>query len=482
MEKFVFAFMFLICSCSVGPDFKKPEIFSDEQIAKSLNLQNSAVYPQSSWYYAFNDQELNSLVDKAFEHNIDAKIAIARLKQARNSLYIAGVKYLPTFDASGKYEFSRASRNLQPTVDYNYFQTDFDVAWEFDIWGAGRRLSEEYEALFSAAGANVDGIKLSLTAEIIAQYINLRTAQEQLRITIENLSLQKKIFNIVSKKYQAGLSDDLAYNQSKYLLEQTASQIPEIKHTIETYKTALTSLIGDLPKDGFLELKGRNIIAQKFEFDTKNLYNYPVDSIRNRPDIKIAEYNLIAKNAAIGQAVANLYPKINISALAGYQAFSGHELFNSKSSAYGYNPAISLPVFHWGALIENIKLQENIYEEYLLTYQKTVINAVAEVKNAVDSIKNEYIRNDHLRKSFQNMQKVVYLTTRKYENGLTDFYQLLQAQQNLLKAQQDLSTSNGLIYLKIAAFYKATGVYPYNRSFSTDHPDSVPVACKQTGS
>ena len=478
MKKFAFAFMFFICSCSVGPDFQKPEIFSDAQIVKSLSLRNSALYPQPSWYTAFGDEELNRLIDKAFASNIDAKIALSRLKQARNSLYIAGVKYLPTFDASGKYEFSKASKNLQPAVDYNYFQTDFDVSWEFDIWGAGRRLSEEYQALFSAAAANLDGIKLSLTAEIVAQYINLRTAQEQLRVAEKNLSLQKNIFDIVAKKYQTGLADELSYNQAKYLLEKTSSQIPEIQYNIETYKVALSSLLGNLPQDDDFKLKGKNITSKRFTFDLKNLYNYPVESIRNRPDIRAAEYNLMAKNASIGQAVAMLYPDVSISALAGYQAFSGHELFNSKSSAYGYSPAISLPIFHWGALRENIELQKNIYEEYLLTYQKTVINAVAEVKTAIEGIKNEYKRNTNLRNSFHNMQKVVTLTMKKYENGLTDFYQLLEAQQDLLQTEQDLSRSNGLIYLKIVAFYKAIAVYPYNKSFSADHPDSWSAAYK----
>ena len=450
-------FSAVLFSCTLGPDYKRPETFSDAQIKKSLNLKDESLSSSHNWYKDFNDEVLNTLVEKAVENNKDVQIAISRLKQSRNALKINSTNYLPQLDASGKYEFSKVGKNAGVPLEYNYFQTDFDVSWELDIWGAGRRQTEEYKALSDTAAANLENVKISVVAEVVSDYYNLRTAEEQLRIAKENLNLQQKIFDIVEQKYQNGLADELSYKQAGYIVEQTKASIPDFQSQITTYKNALSVLVSSLPDENIANLQGENPVAKRFMFDLNKLYQFPVSTLRLRPDIMAAEYNLIAKNAAIGQAVAELYPSVNISALAGYQSFSGHKLFSSDSSAYGYTPALQLPIFHWNALRNNIKLQKNIYKEYLYIYEQAVINAASEISNSVSKLKNEYARNNSLRLSFLRIKDVLNLTMEKYDNGLIEFSDVLAQEHNLLKAHQDLIGSNGALYTNIAAFYKAIG-------------------------
>ena len=448
---------FALFSCTLGPDYQRPENFSDEQIKKSLNLDPQNTFFSHDWYKDFNDDQLNRLVEKGLENNKNIKIAIAQLKQSRNALKINSVKYLPQLDAGGKYEFSKVGKNAGTPIEYNYFQSEFDASWEFDIWGAGRRLSEEYQALSNAAAQNLENVKVSIVSEIVTDYYNLRTAEEQLRVAQENLVLQEKIFNIVKQKYQNGLADELSYKQADYMVEQTKASIPDFSSQITLYKNAIAMLTADLPDANYLKLKGINPVSKAFNFEIKRLYKIPVSTLRLRPDIMAAEYNLIAKNAAVGQAITELYPSINISALAGYQSFSGHKLFSSNSSAYGYTPTVKLPVFHWNALRNNIDLQKNIKEEYLHTYEQTIINAASEISNAMARIKNEYERNRSLRLSYNRIKDVLSLTMEKYNNGLIEFSDVLAQEQNLLKTHQDLISSNGTLYTNIAAFYKSIG-------------------------
>lgn len=473
MRKSVFIFVVLLSACTVGPNYEKPQTYSDAQLREFLRLSDKTKYPRSDWYRLFGDETLNALVEKGLQNNNDLKASIERLRQARSALKIYGVQYLPTLDAAGKYDYAKSSKNIGVAVDYNYFQVGLDAAWELDIWGAGRRLTEEYQALFGAAAANLEGTKLSLTAEIVTAYVSLRTAQEQLRVANENLRLQSGIYDVVLQKYNSGLTDDLALSQARYVVETTKSQIPDIKYQIEAYKNALSALIGELPQSDIFELSGKkNLAAAKFDFPLQNLYDFPLESLRNRPDIMAAEYNLMAKNAAVGQAIAKLYPNISISATAGYQSTRGTRLFTGDSSAYGYTPLISLPIFHWGALVNNVELQKNIRQEYLYTYSQTLLNAVTEAKNSMEGIRQEYAKNKHQREAYNRMRTSINLTLEKYKSGLVEFSDLLEMQQKLLAAQNDLVVGNGMIYSKIAAFYKAIGVYPYNKTISADRSDS----------
>ena len=132
-------------------------------------------------------------------------------------------------------------------------------------------------------------------------------------------------------------------------------------------------------------------------------------------------------------------------------------LFNSDSNAYGYTPNVNIPIFNWDKLANNVILQKQIKNEVYQNYRKTLLQAVEELQNAIIATQSELQRNKALKKAVYNMQQSIKSMREKYDNGLIEFSDLLQAQQNLLKAQTDLATSSGNIFKNIVAFYKATG-------------------------
>lgn len=449
-----------VAACSVGPDFERPELYSDQEIQKSLELTKvSGQMVSKEWYKEFRDPILNQLVEQALKDSPNAKIAIEKLRQARSSLKINAVGSLPMIDADGSYHYNKPSKNIGYTIDTDYYQLGFDAAWEVDIWGQTRRQTESYRAMFEAAAANLDNVYLSLTAEIAADYISLRTAQAQIRIAEQNLKLQEDIYNTIATKNKYGLADNLALNQAQYTVENTKAAIPELKKQAEAYKNALTILVGKLPGslENQLSADDNNLVRRRFEYKLSRLYELPVSVVRNRPDVRIAEHQLHAQNAQIGAAIANLYPNLSLSGFLGWQALKVPDLVDTDSYMYNYSPAISLPVFHWGALQNQVELQKETTREYFYQYQNSVLNAIAEIKNAMTAVNEEYRKNSSAYAAAKAQKKATELTLDKYERGLVEFSDVMTAEQNLLAAQNQLVASNGQIYQEIIAFYKASG-------------------------
>ncbi len=461
MRKVISVFsVFLLLSCTVGPDYHRPEFYSDDSVKTSLKLkpvEKSTV--TLDWYRQFNDPQLNELVMAALQHNPNAGAAVERLRQARQNFKISKVSMFPTLDADGSYHYVKDSISYGIPISTDYFQTGLDASWELDIWGGGTRLTESALALVNAAGANLNNVRLSLTAEVASNYISLRQTQEQLRISRENQKLQQEIFDLVKEKYGLGLTDDIVLNQSQYLLENTNAQIPALEAAESAYQNSLAILTGQLP--GTLESKlaagENNLVAKPFEYDLQKLYQLPVDVIRRRPDVQAAEQNLISDNAQIGEAVAKLFPSVSLSGFLGYQADKIPGLVSSNNSMYSYSPVINLPLFHWGALVNNVELQKAKKEESLKLYQASILTAANDIRNSTVKLEKEYKSNVSTRQAWLSQKEVSDLTLDKYQQGLVDFSEVLTSQQNLLSSQTAYLNSNASIYLDIISFYKSVG-------------------------
>ena len=450
--------LLFLFSCTVGPDYVEPQFWRDEEIAKSLGVQNKNADVNVYWYKIFGDDNLNALVEEALRNGTDIKVATAKLRQSRYALKINKAAYLPMIDANGEYNYAYMPKYGEFGRDDDYFNIGFDALWELDVWGKGRREKESFQALFAAAANNLDNVKLTLTAEVALNYINMRIAQERLRISKNNLRLQEDIKKIVQNKYAAGVADVTDLDQAEYAVESTKSLLPDLAQQEIMYKNSLAMLLGKLPdeKSDLNDAKS-NLAAKTFVFDLKNLQEIPIKSLRRRPDVKAAENMLISKNAEIGQAVAAIFPDISLQAAIGRQAHLLHNLDSSKYAAYSYLPSIDMPFFHWGELMNQIKQNKAAKEEYLYNYQKVLLTAVQEVKNAISAVEKEYDKNKALQKAEEKIGDVFENMKTKYKQGLVDFSDLLGSEQQLLEAQNNLVASNGALYQKIVAFYKSVG-------------------------
>lgn len=460
MRNIFILFISLLCaSCSVGEDYISQDFITPSQIKNVLNTQSPSKEITQAWYEIFRDNDLNQLVNLSMNNNLSVQQGIERLQQSRYNLKIQSVQNFPMLNATGEYDYSKASDNQNYSYDINAFKFGFDASWELDIWGKGKYITEQYYSLMKNVQYSLLNIRVSITAEVISNYINLRKTQEMLNIANQNLKLQQDILQTVRDKYNAGVADDLALNQAEYAVETTKSSIPPLKFQIENYKNSISVLLGVLPNQLPINLDKykKNITKTAFKFDTKKLYELPLDIIRTRPDIMAAEATLQAQNAFLNQAITNLYPTLNLSATFGFISTSGHKLFNNDSQVYGYNPGLSIPIWHWGQLTNNVELQKHVKNEYLINYNEAILTALADIKNSITAVEQAYKTNQYSKTSLNKMRSIMELTRNKYENGLIDFTDVVTAEQNLLTAQNAYAESNAEILQYINTFYKATG-------------------------
>ena len=286
-SKLAFLTSLLMMACSVGPDYKQEKLFSDDEISKSLNLQTPFPNQKNFMIVDFGDDVLNQLIKDAEISSPNLKMAILKLRQAREVLKIDVKNGFPTFDISAKYNYVNESDNMETLIKNDYYQIGVDMAWEIDIFGKTRREAESSKAQYRAMVENLKNVNVSLISDIATNYINLRMAEQNLKNMRENILLQEDVYNIISERFNADLVDEMTLSQSKYLLENMKMQVPMLEYQREMYANALAVLLGKLPQslDEFLQSENKNLVSRVFEYDVEKLYRLPVSIIRSRPDV-----------------------------------------------------------------------------------------------------------------------------------------------------------------------------------------------------
>ena len=409
----------------------------------------------ASWWNAFGDETLTNLITSALRNNRDMAVARAKVKEARAMLGGSKARLYPWIDADGMWGKGRKPVHLGgDTNTHESFSLGVDASWEIDIFG-GRRadidaavkgVEAQYAALHSAW--------VTLSSEVAINYISLRAYQSRLEVAKKNLALQQDMHDMLQSQYDSGLIDTLALSQEKYVLEQTKASIPPIESAIEQLKNALAVLTGEIP--GSLEdsLSVRRAIPEAAEL---TLVGIPADALRQRPDIRYAERTLMAQMARKKSAQKDLWPKFFLFGSIGTESLTSGSLFEGANKSHSWGPKISWPIFHWGAIKNNIRVQGAKQEQLLAVYEQTVLSAVAEVRNALTENIQERDRNASLKRAVAAAQIALETSTDKYRNGLTDFNNVITAQKAVLSLTDQLIVSEGAISSNIVKIFKSIG-------------------------
>ena len=454
----IFGVLILAGCVTVVPDYRPPDTSVSAAWRTRLNMGLDAgeTDPQSmeAWWSVFNDPAISSLIHRAVAGNFDLKKARARIREARAKRGVSKSGLFPTLETSGSAAWSRKSDNTGTDNTTELYSAGFDAAWELDLFGGVRRSVEAAEADLQAGKEDLRDVLVSLLAEVTLNYIEIRTYQIRLGLAEGNLESQKETHQLTLWRNQAGLSDDLAVQQALYNLESTRSQIPALRTGLEEAMNRLAVLLGEQPGKVHTELEKREPIPVT---PLKVAVGVPADVLRHRPDIRRAERQLAAQTARIGVATADLYPKFKLSGSIGLEVLSLTNLFSAGSQIYSFGPSITWPIFKAGAIRQNIEVQSALQEQYLIAYEAAVLSALEEVENALVAYAEEQQRRQSLIEATQAAQKAVELAQYKYQTGLTDFSQLLDAQRSLLNFQDQLAQSEGTVSSNLVRLYKALG-------------------------
>ncbi|MHA1567547.1 MAG: efflux transporter outer membrane subunit [Alphaproteobacteria bacterium] len=468
----VIAIALALTGCmTVGPDFRKPETekadFSDLLMSGTNNADSSQgpITRQilAQWWKTMNDPILTDLIQKALIHSQDIKAAQASVREARYRLGMSRAGLFPQIDSSGAYVRSQASENMLPDtgaegpksdLETDFYQAGFDATWEIDIFGGTRRGIEAARADMQAREENLSWVWVSLAGEIARSYIGVRTYQERLRIANANLQTQAETLQLLESRLQSGLSDELAVLQSRYIFERTRSVIPSLNIGLEAAMNALAVLTGAMPGELHALLCEPKPIPVA---GLKAVTGIPADTLRQRPDVRLAERQLAAQTARIGQAKADLFPKFHLVGSIGLESLDSETFFQGESKAWSIGPSISWPVFHAGSIRNNVKAQTASQERLLALYEKAVLNAAKEVRDGLTAYALEQKRHEALVAAVQSAQGALQVSLDKYKQGLSDFNNTLDAQRSLLSLQEELAITEGMISDNLVQLYKALG-------------------------
>ncbi len=453
---------------SVGPSYEEPKTkdvafalpdagSTETNADKRVEISRDRL---ARWWTRFNDPILVDLVEGAVTNNRAYRMAEKRLEAANYELLGSYAAFLPKFGVGGAWNrnwyhdhvpsggFARQHFNLQHAA--------VDGDWEIDIFGGSRRATEAALARAQEQGWTVSDAWISLTTQIGAEYVNLRTTQERIAVARANLALQTETYEILKSRLDSGIGDELAVNQCAYVVEQTRSRIPQLLAQEESIKNALAILTGNIPGslDDFLRP-----LPEKRDWllAPAKVSELPLNYLRSRPDVKAAERSLAAATAEIGVAKALWFPKFFINGSVGLESRDSVNLFSKDSFFATIGPSFSWPIFQGGAIYARVKAAEAKVEAAALNYENLLESAYADVRNAYSAYTQEYHRYRALDTAVKAASDAVTISQDLYKNGLRDFNNVLDAQRSRLQLEEEFVISRGQITINLIALYRALG-------------------------
>jgi NodT family efflux transporter outer membrane factor (OMF) lipoprotein len=443
---------------AVGPDYipVEPEARDKWHAELQGGLTAEQLNPEilAHWWTTLNDSELSSFEERAVNGNLDLREARARILEARALRGISKANLFPTVDGGGTVTERRFSESSSTGDRNTLYAAGFDAGWELDVFGGVRRSVEAAEADLQATQEDLHDVLVSLLAEVALNYVEVRTFQARLAVTEANIKTLQKTYELNESRYQAGIIDELAVQESLRLLETSRSQIPALDTRLEAAKNRLAVLLGEQPGNLHQELAAKRPLPA---VPTTVAVGIPAETLRHRPDIRRAERFLAAQTARIGVATADLYPKFRLFGTIGLESISTGDFFQYSSRAWSFGPSVSWNIFDAGAIRQNIKVQTARQEQALIQYESAVLQALEEVENVLVAYAKEQDRRDFLAKAEAAAERATLLAQDQYEAGLVDFNNVLDTQRSLLILQDQLAQSEGTVTSNLVRLYKALG-------------------------
>ncbi len=451
--------------CAVGPNYQRPSVSTPAQWSEPLaGGETNGVAALTEWWTNFHDAELDSLIQRAVQSNLDVQVARARVREARAQYNIAAADFLPTVDASGSYARTETSKH-QPVLgslpvpgnvpfENNVYQAGFDASWEIDVFGGTRRATESARAQVAASEADRRATVMTLLGDVARNYLDVRGYQRRLAIADENIQAQARALALTQDRFNQGLTSDLDVQQATTLLATTRAEVPTLNTDLQASIHRLGVLLGQAPGALQAELSAPAAIPAAAPVVPVGL---PSDLLLRRPDVQRAERQLAAATANIGVAKSDLFPKFFLTGAAGFESVSASDWFTAGSQFWSVGPTVQWRIFDAGRIRANIKVQNARQEQALATYEQTVLTAFEDTENSLTAYANEQIRRQSLETAVIASQKSLDLANKLYASGLTDFLHVLDAERSLYQAQDALVQSDRTVSANLVSLYKALG-------------------------
>ncbi|MEP7005631.1 MAG: efflux transporter outer membrane subunit [Sphingomonas bacterium] len=467
----------LVGACTVGPDYHPPETPVPPAYGEPQAGAPGATVDPARWWSTFGDPQLDALVERALKDNPDIAVAVSRVRQARLQEIGARAAGKPTVNAAADVNHIEFSKNAGfsslarlfsgssggsstptgialPGSGITTYVAGFDASWELDLFGGDRRGVEASVARTDAAIWTRRDAAVTLAAEVAQAYFALRLDQEQVAIIEQELARERRTLEIAGNSARVGLVPSIDVTRQRGALTTLEARLEPIRADARMRIHALGILVGQPPEtlDAELSAPGQPLAALPVVPT-----GLPSDLLRRRPDIRAAERQLAASTADIGVAVSDLYPKFSLTGAAQLLSTSLGNLFTRDSLQLSGTGGVSFPLLDWGRRKATVKVRKEQREQAYAQYRATVLGALRDVEDPLARIDAERRRNAALRRAVADAESTAHAVEAQYRTGFVAQDSLLNAENRVLSAREQVAASDAQLRQDTAALFKAIG-------------------------
>ena len=427
-----------LAGCAVGPNYKRPAAEVPDAWKGEGPWQTATpkdAIPKGNWWEIYNDPSLNGLEQDLVQANQSLKAAQDRLLQARALARVASAGFFPTLTAdpggqrqrlSGNRPLSGASPSQVTTTTQNNFVVPFDVSYEVDLFGSVRRNLEAANASLQATAADLANVRLVLTAELAADYFNLRELDREAGVVRQSVEIQQKGLDLVNHRHEGGVASGLEVAQQAALLDSTATQLQLVLQQRAQYEHAIAVLTGKPPSTFALAEAPFNVTPPPVPTGV------PSEILERRPDIATSERQMAVRNAQVGLAKAAFYPHITLSGNGGLQSRDIATLANAPSFFWALGGDILQPIFNGGKNRANLAAARATYDESVANYRESVLEAFQQVEDGLSGLTLLDRAAKTQATAVEDSHRALEIANSRYVGGVTTYLDVITAQSTLL--------------------------------------------------
>ena len=432
----------LLSGCSVGPNYHRPsaqvpDTWKGEGPWQAAAPQDSI--PKGTWWQLYQDAELNRLEQELLQANQSLVAARDRLWQARSLARVASAAYFPSLTASPNGQRQRFSGNrdlesaspaaVKPDTE-NIFNVPFSVNYEADLFGSVRRGLEAANATLQATAAELENTRLVLTAELAADYFNLRELDREADVVRKSVEIQQKGLDLVNHQHEGGIASGLAVAQQAALLDATAAQLQLVVQQRSQYEHAIAELTGHPASSFTLDKAPFNVTPPAIPA------GIPSQILERRPDVAASERQMAYQNAQVGLAKAAFYPHITLGGSGGWQSRDVATLVNAPSAIWALGGSILQPVFNGGQNRANLLASQAAYDQSVANYREAVLEAFQQVEDGLAGLAflDQAAKTQQV--AVEDSRKALDIANNRYVGGVTTYLDVITAQSTLLSNER----------------------------------------------
>jgi NodT family efflux transporter outer membrane factor (OMF) lipoprotein len=413
--------------------------------------------PRLDWWSGFRSRELTDIIEEARIANLDIAAAIARIVQADAQARIAGAALLPTVGLNGSASRSRASQSTGTGgatggSERSSYSASLSASYEIDFWGKNRAALRSAEETAAASRFDREVVALTTVAATANAYFQVLTAQERLGVARRNITSAQRVLDLIRQRLTAGTASELDTSQQESLLATQRASVPQLELSLQQNANALALLIASPPSRE--SSRGGSVRAISIPRLTPGL---PSELIAQRPDIRQAEASLAAANADVENARAAMLPSITLTGEGGYQSAVLKTLMRPESALFNLAGGLTQPIFDGQRLQGQLDLSKGRQDELLQTYRKAVISGFTDVENALAAIQQNAARERYLQAAVIASRRAFEISETRLREGTVDLVTVLQTQQSLFQAEDQLVQARLARLQAVVSLYQALG-------------------------